>query len=156
MELKTFTSVICLFVILFHTRVWHFGFKTSRFWNFSTFFMVSVSVLENFGIKKVSVSVSLRFGIKKNISISCDKFWYRKKYRYWFRKDLVLKSIWIGVKTKLVLESIGIGFKKYQSKKVLDFSGYKLVLLTILFQVLSNPLRPLHTDSFPRTSLSGV
>ena len=59
--------------------------------------MVSVSVLEIFGIEKsigidfekklvsekVSVSVSIFFGIGK--SIGFEIFWYRKKYRYRFQ-----------------------------------------------------------------------
>ena len=56
--------------------VWHFGFKTSRFRNFSIFWMVSVSVSKN-------------FGIEKSIGIGFENFWYRKKYRYRFRKKMV-------------------------------------------------------------------
>ena len=78
--------------------------------------------------KKVLVSVPKKFGIKKSIGIGFEIFWYRK--------------------------SISIGFEIFWQWKV--FSGYKLVLLNILFQVLSNPLRLLHTDSFPWTSLSSV
>ena len=115
----------CLF-----SRVWHFGFETSRFRNFSIFFdgigigfekfwyrkkyryrfrkilvskKVSVSVSKKIGIEKsigigfetflcfliVSVSVSKNFGIDKSIGIGFDFFWYRKKYRYRFRKNLV-------------------------------------------------------------------
>ena len=54
-------------------RVWHFGFET--FW---FFLMISVSVLEN-------------FGIEKSIGIGFKNFWYRKKYRFqkiWYRKSI--------------------------------------------------------------------
>ena len=49
------------------------GFKTSRFWNFSIFLIVSDSVQIKFGIEK-----SMGFGIKK--------IWYRKKYRFRYGK----------------------------------------------------------------------
>ena len=60
-------------------RGWHFGFETSRFRNFLTFFlMILVSVLEN-------------FGIEKSIGIGFKNLWYRKKYRFqkiWYRKSI--------------------------------------------------------------------
>ena len=59
--------------------------------------MISVSVLENFGIKK---SIGIGFG----------KIWYRKKYRYRFQKFLVSKK---------VLVSKNLVSKKYQILKIL-------------------------------------
>ena len=60
--------------------VWHFGFKTSRFRNFSIFL--------------------------DGIGIGFEKFWYRKKYRYRFRKILVSEKVSVSVS-----EKIGIGKK---------------------------------------------
>ena len=83
------------------SRVWHFGFETSRFRNFSIFFDGIGIGFGNFWYRKkyrfrkklvsekVSVSVSKIFGIGKSIGIGFEKFWYRKKYRYRFRKKLV-------------------------------------------------------------------
>ena len=87
--------------------------------------------------KKVSVLVSKNFDIDKSIGIGFEKFGIEKN-RNQCRQNLVQQNIRI--------------------KKVFGFSVYKLVLalLNIIFQVLSNPLRLLHTDSFPRTSLSTV
>ena len=64
--------------------------------------MVSDSVLEKFGIKKVSNSVSEIFGIEKvsdsvsekcgivkSIGFGIETNWYRKKYRIRYRKNLV-------------------------------------------------------------------
>ena len=99
-------------------------------------------------ILMVSVSVSQFFGIEKSIGIGFEKFWYRKKYRYRFRKKLVLKKVSVSVSENFGIEkSIGIGFDFFWHCKV--FSSYKLVWLNTLFQVFSNPLRLLHTDSFP-------
>ena len=73
----------------------------------------------------VSVSVLKKIGIKKSIGIGFENFWYRKKFRYWFRKNLVSKKVSVLVsekfwyrkkyrywyRKKLVSEkSIGIGF----------------------------------------------
>merc|ERR1712020_105001 len=77
------------------------------------FLMVSVS--KNFGIYKsigigfetflyfliVSVSVSKNFGVDKSIGIGFDFFWYRKKYRYRFRKNLVSKKVSVLVSEKI-------------------------------------------------------
>ena len=54
------------------------------------------------------VSVSKKFGIEKSIGIGFEKFWYRKKYWYRFRKILVSKKVSV-----LVSKKIGIG-KKYR------------------------------------------
>jgi len=83
----------------------------------------------------VSVSVSKNFGIEKSIGIG-------------FEKKMVLKKVSVSVSENFGIEkSIGIGFDFFWHCKV--FSSYKLVWLNTLFQVLSNPLRLLHTDSFP-------
>ena len=76
-----------------------------------------VSVSEIFGIEKVSVSVSKNFGIDKSIGIGFEKFGIEKN-RNQCRQNLVQQNIRI--------------------LKVLDFSGYKLVLalLNITFQIL--------------------
>ena len=65
----------------------------------------------------VSVSVSKNFGIEKSIGIGFDKFWYRKKYRYRFRKFLVSDKV---------------------SVLVLNF----LILNCVIFQVLSKSFAP--------------
>ena len=73
-------------------RVWHFGFETSRFRNFSNYF--------------------------DGIGIGFEIFWYRKKYRYWFRKILVSKKVSVSVSKKFGIEkSIGIGFEKLWYRK---------------------------------------
>ena len=54
----------------------------------------------------VSVSVSKKIGIEKSIGIGFENFWYRKKFRYWFRKNLVSKQVLDSVSKK-----IGIGNK---------------------------------------------
>ena len=77
-------------------------------------------------------SVSKLFQFFDGIGIGFEKFWYRKKYRYWFRKILVSKKVSVSV---LIFCKVSF--------------SYKLALLNILVQVLSNPLRLLHTDSFP-------
>ena len=88
-------------------RVWHFGFETSRFRNFSNYFDgigIGFAIFwyrkkyryrfrKNLVSKKVSVSVSKNLGIEKSIGIGFEKFWYRKKYRYRFRKILVSKKV---------------------------------------------------------------
>ncbi len=76
-------------------RVLHFGFETSRFRNFLIFLMVSVSVLENFGIEK---SIGIGFG----------KNWYRKKYRYRFRKFLVSKKVSVSKNLILVSKKVSV------------------------------------------------
>ena len=70
----------------------------------------------------VSVSVSKNFGIKKSIGIGFEKFWYRKKYRYRFRKILVSRKVSVSVSKNFGNDkSIGIGFEKnLVSKKVSD------------------------------------
>ena len=60
----------------------------------------------------VWVSVSKNFGIEKSIGIGFEKFWYRKKYRYRFRKKFAL------------IKSIGIGLKMFVLKK--DTNVYDL------------------------------
>ena len=75
------------------SRVWHFGFETSRFRNFLIFF--------------------------NGIGIGFGKFWYRKKYRYRFRKNLVSKKVSVsvskifGIEKSIGFEKFGIGFKKF-------------------------------------------
>ena len=81
-------------------RVWHFGFETSRFRNFSIFFY--------------------------GIGIGFGNFWYRKKYWYRFRNFLVSKKVLVSVlKKKLVLKNMkfkkmffdGIGFENFCIEK---------------------------------------
>ena len=80
------------------SRVWHFGFETSRFRNFSFFLWYRYRFRKILVSKKVSVSVSKNFGIEK-------------KYRYRFRKKLVLKKVSVSVSENFGIEkSIGIGF----------------------------------------------
>ena len=70
-----------------HSRVWHFGFETSRFGNFSIF-------LDGIGISF------------KNFSI-------KKKYRYKFQENLVSKKVSDSVsKNSGIEKSIGFGFEK--------------------------------------------
>ena len=59
------------------TSVWHFGFETYRFGNFLIF-------LDGIGIGFG------KFCYRKSIGIGFEKNWYRKKYRYRFRKILIL------------------------------------------------------------------
>ena len=67
----------------------------------------------------VSLSVCEKFGIGKSIGIGFEKFWYRKKYRYRFRKNLVSEKVSVSVSKIFGIEkSIGIGFeKKFGIKK---------------------------------------
>ena len=56
----------------------------------------------NFSVSKLfhlffMVSVSKFFGIEKSIGIGFENFWYRKKYRYRFRKKLVLEFLFFGL-----------------------------------------------------------
>ena len=79
------------------TRVWRFGFKISRFRNFSSFQIVLDSVSKKFGIG---------FGI--------GKFWYRKKYRIRYWKNLVSKKVSDSVlKIFGIGKSIGFGIGKF-------------------------------------------
>ena len=109
-------------------RVWHFGFWTSRFRNYSNCWDGIGIGFEIFWFKKkyryrfrkklvskkVSVSVSKNFGIEKSIGIGFVKFWYRKKYRYRYRK-----KIDIG-------KSIGFGIEKiWYRKKVSDSVSFR-------------------------------
>ena len=94
-----------------------------------------VSVSKFFGINKsigigfetclcfliVSVLVSKNFGIDKSIGIGFDFFWYRKKYRYRYRKNLVSKKVSDSVSKK-----IGIG-KKFRIRFRSDF-GFRHTL----------------------------
>ena len=68
----------------------------------------------------VSVSVSKKIGIEKSIGIGFENFWYRKKYRYRFRKNLVSKKVSVSVSKIFGIDkSIGIGFgKNLVSKKI--------------------------------------
>ena len=62
------------------------------------------------------------------IGIGFEKFWYQKKYRYRFQKNLVSKKVSVPVSENFGFKkSIGIGFKKnwyrkkyrYQFRKIL-------------------------------------
>ena len=118
-------------------KLQHFGFETSRFRNFSMFFLwYRYRFRKKLVSKKVSVSVSKIFGIGKSFGIGFEKIWYRKKYRYWYRKNFgIEKSIGIGIGKKLVLKKvsvsvskkIGIG-KKYRYRFRLDF-GFRHTLV---------------------------
>ena len=61
--------------------------------------MVLVSVLKNFGIKKVSVSVSKKGGIGKSIEFGIEKNWCRKKvsdsvsFRFWVLSHTDIKAL---------------------------------------------------------------
>ena len=68
----------------FDLKSFRFGFKT-----FLCFLMVSVSKF---------------FGIDKSIGIGFVFFWYRKKYRYRFRKNLVSKKVSVSVSKIFVLK----------------------------------------------------
>ena len=85
--------------------------------------------------KKVSVSVSKIFGIGKSFGIGFEKIWYRKKYRYWYRKNFGIEKVLVSknfgfekkyryrfrknlVSKKFGIEkSIGIGFVKFCIEK---------------------------------------
>ena len=59
-------------------------------------------------------SVSKLFDFFNGIGIGFGKFWYRKKYRYRFRKNLVSKKVSVSVSEKFGIEkSIGIGFENF-------------------------------------------
>ena len=102
-----------------------FGILVSKLLGFETFrcfFMVSVSV-------------SKIFGIGKSFGIGFEKIWYRKKYRYWYRKNFgIEKSIGIGIEKNWyrkkvsvsVSKKIGIG-KKYRYRYRSDF-GFRHTL----------------------------
>ena len=85
----------------------------------------------------VLASVSKKIGIEKSIGIGFGKIWYRKKYRYWYRKNFgIEKSIGIGIGKKLVSKKvsvsvskkIGIG-KKFRTRFRSDF-GFRHTLLS--------------------------
>ena len=77
---------------------------------------ISVSKLLGFELFQFfwMVSVSKNFGFEKSIGIGFEKFWFRKKYRYRFRKFLVSEKVSLSVS-----EKIGIG------KKVSDSVSFK-------------------------------
>ena len=74
-------------------------------------------------LPECDISVSKLLGFKPfhyfdGIGIGFEKFWYRKKYRYRFRKKLVLKKVSVSVSKKFGIEkSIGIGFEKIWYRK---------------------------------------
>ena len=85
----------------------------------------------------VSVSVSKKIGIEKSIGIGFENFWYRKKFRYWFRKNLVSKKVSVLVSEKFwyrkkyrywyrkkigIEKSIGIGIEKNWYRKKVSVS----------------------------------
>ena len=81
-------------IIQLRCRVWHFGFETSRFRNFSIFFDGIGIGFGNFWYrKKYRYRFRKKIGIRKSIGIGFDFFWYRKKYRYRFRNFLVSKKV---------------------------------------------------------------
>ena len=59
---------------------------------------IGIGFEKNLVSEKVLVSVLKIFGIEKSIGIGFEKFWYRKKYRYRFRKILVLKKVSVSEK----------------------------------------------------------
>ena len=92
---------------------------------------ISVSKLLGFEtfpmVLMVSVSDSKNFGIEKSIGIGFEKFWYRKKYRYRFRKNLVSKKVSVSVSEKIGIgKSIGFGIEKiWYRKKVSDSVSFR-------------------------------
>ena len=96
-------------------RVWHFGFETSRFWNFLIFF--------------------------NGIGIGFRKFWYRKKYRYRFRKNLVSKKVSVsvskifGIEKSIGFEKFDIGFEKFWYRKKYQFLKILLKKQEILSKI---------------------
>ena len=114
------------------SRVGHFGFKTSRFWNFSIFWMVSDSAWKNLISKKVPDPVSKIFVSEKVLDSASSKFGIGKRFGFGFIHILnilgvvlVVKLLRFGIKKRLVVEkSIGFNIKQnLVSKKLLD-SGY--------------------------------
>ena len=83
---------------------------TFRFRNFSVSKLLGFETFPFFLM--VSVSVSKNFGIEKSIVIGFEKIWYRKKYRYRFRKNLVSKKVSVS-KIFGIEKSISIGFEKF-------------------------------------------
>ena len=70
----------------------------------------------------ISVSKTSRFRNYSNcwdgIGIGFENFWFQKKYRYRFRKKLVLKKVSVSVSKNFGIEkSIGIGFVKFWYRK---------------------------------------
>ena len=96
-------------------RVWHFGFETSRFRNFLIFF--------------------------NGIGIGFGKFWYRKKYRYRFRKNLVSKKVSVsvskifGIEKSIGFEKFDIGFEKFWYRKKYQFLKILLKKQEILSKI---------------------
>ena len=64
-------------------------------------------------------SVSKLFDFFNGIGIGFGKFWYRKKYRYRFRKNLVSKKVSVSVSKNFGIEK-SISFKKFGIQKVSD------------------------------------
>ena len=79
--------------------------KTSQYREFSLFVSISLS-LKKIGLKKVYVSVSKKFGLKQSLGIGLEHFGL-KKGSVLFSKDLVSKSLGIGLKS-LVSKKFGI------------------------------------------------
>ena len=83
------------------SKVWRFGFKTSRFQNFSIFLWSRIRYRKNLVSKKVSDSVSKKFGIEKSIGFGIGKIWYRKKvsdsvsFRFWVSSHTVACVAWL-------------------------------------------------------------
>ena len=81
-------------------RDWHFGFETSRFWNFCQFFEGFSFGFGKFGLgKKVSVLVSEKFGLGKK-----SRFWFQK---IWFLKKVsVSEKFGLGKKSRFRFQKI--------------------------------------------------
>ena len=105
----------CSIIRYMYTRVWHFGFETSRFRNFLIFF--------------------------NGIGIGFGKFWYRKKYRYRFRKNLVSKKVSVsvskifGIEKSIGFEKFDIGFEKFWYRKKYQFLKILLKKQEILSKI---------------------
>ena len=83
----------------------------------------------------VSVSVSKFFGIEKSIGIGFEKFWYRKKYWFRFRKFLVSEKVSVSVSKNFGIDkSIGIGFEKFGIEKNRNQCRQNLVQQNIRIQ----------------------
>ena len=74
------------------------------------------------------VSVLNFFGIDKSIAIGFGKFWYRKKYKYQFRKKLVLKEVSVSEKIWYRKKYRFWNRKNWYRKKVSDSVSFRFLI----------------------------
>ena len=85
-----------------------------------------VAAVQSVTFRFRNFSVSKLFHFFYGIGIGFGNFWYRKKYWYRFRKNLVSEKVSVSVLKIFGIEkSIGIGFDFLASVKVLDSVSFR-------------------------------